>query len=338
MPLDHSGTLEYIQFGVYERENSGTPDPDVYVWFSDGTFPLDDSPPSQAIAEFHLQYDDIAYFPDLTTVQAYHLGIVFDPGELFHVGLSHDFEPDDTLAYLSDTGDIPNDRTSVWNGSAWESLAPYMFLIDVGICPLEWQSTYTMECGPALALAAPGDPPSDLYQVHVGSILGYNEPVTLSLLSVDPPANINATFTPNGDPCPYVSDVTIAVGGGVPYGDNELTFQAVGGDGQNKRCEVTLRVEVAYACGDVNADEIVDVGDLVYLIGSLFRGGNPPDPECLGDVNCNGVVDIGDVVYLVGFLYRGGATPCPDCCALTGAIERPTIRQMEQDSPAERPH
>jgi hypothetical protein len=252
MPIDHSGTIEYIQFGVYEGATSGTPDPDVYVWFSDGTFPLDDNPPSQAIADFHIQYEDVVYFPELTTVQAYHLGIMLNPGDLFHVGLSHAFEADDTLAYLSDDGSVPNDRTSAWNGSSWESLSPYLFLIDVGICPIQWHNTYTMECSPRVGFATPGDPPSDLYHVNVGSILGYSWPVTLSLLSVDPSADISVTFSPNGEPCPYSSNVTVTVDGEVSYGDYVLMLQAVGGDGQTKTCDVTLRVQPPYDEAEVD--------------------------------------------------------------------------------------
>jgi hypothetical protein len=68
-------------------------------------------------------------------------------------------------------------------------------------------------------------------------------------------------------------------------------------------------------CGDCNDDRIVDVGDVVYLVSYLYKGGYPPDPECLGDVNCDGIVNIGDVVYLVSYLYKLGPGPCPDCCS-----------------------
>jgi hypothetical protein len=68
-------------------------------------------------------------------------------------------------------------------------------------------------------------------------------------------------------------------------------------------------------CGDVNNDGIINIGDVVYLITYLYRGGPPPIPmTCVGDVNCDGIVNIGDVVYLVTYLYRGGAAPCPNCC------------------------
>ncbi|MGB7063337.1 MAG: dockerin type I repeat-containing protein [Candidatus Zixiibacteriota bacterium] len=63
--------------------------------------------------------------------------------------------------------------------------------------------------------------------------------------------------------------------------------------------------------GDCNADGVVDIGDIVYLIGYLYRGGAPPTPPEVGDTNCDGIVDIGDVVRLIGYLYRG--EPPPSC-------------------------
>lgn len=68
-------------------------------------------------------------------------------------------------------------------------------------------------------------------------------------------------------------------------------------------------------CGDVNNDSVVNIGDIVYLISYLYRGGQAPHPQvCLGDVNGDGIVDIGDVVYLINRLYKGGPAPVPNCC------------------------
>ena len=67
---------------------------------------------------------------------------------------------------------------------------------------------------------------------------------------------------------------------------------------------------VYFIRGDVTADGAVDVGDVVFLVNYLYRGGDAPDPIAAGDVNCDGVVDVGDVVYLVNYLYRGGSPPC----------------------------
>ncbi len=64
-----------------------------------------------------------------------------------------------------------------------------------------------------------------------------------------------------------------------------------------------------FLCGDANYDDIVNVGDVVYLVGFMYRGGNPPDPLEAGDTNNDLVVDVGDVVYLINYLYRGGSTP-----------------------------
>jgi parallel beta-helix repeat protein len=63
--------------------------------------------------------------------------------------------------------------------------------------------------------------------------------------------------------------------------------------------------------GDANGDRIIDVGDVVYLINYLFKGGSIPNPLLSGDNNCDSVVDVGDVVYLINYLFKGG--PAPSC-------------------------
>jgi parallel beta-helix repeat protein len=66
--------------------------------------------------------------------------------------------------------------------------------------------------------------------------------------------------------------------------------------------------------GDANADGVINLGDVVYLINYLFRGGSPPIPaECVGDCNGDCIVDLGDVVYLINYLFRGGPEPS-GCC------------------------
>jgi hypothetical protein len=62
--------------------------------------------------------------------------------------------------------------------------------------------------------------------------------------------------------------------------------------------------------GDVNADCIINLGDVVYLTSYLYRGGSPPVPLETGDTNCDGIVELGDVVKLKSYLYRGGSPPC----------------------------
>jgi hypothetical protein len=67
-------------------------------------------------------------------------------------------------------------------------------------------------------------------------------------------------------------------------------------------------------CGDVNDDDIIDLGDLLFLISFLYKGGGAPEPLNLGEVNNDGIVDLGDVLYTISYLYKGGAPPnCPMC-------------------------
>jgi parallel beta-helix repeat protein len=66
-----------------------------------------------------------------------------------------------------------------------------------------------------------------------------------------------------------------------------------------------------FICGDANDDGEVNIGDVVYLIGYLYRGGPSPDPVSLGDPNGDATIDIGDVVYLINYLFRSG--PPPGC-------------------------
>ena len=65
--------------------------------------------------------------------------------------------------------------------------------------------------------------------------------------------------------------------------------------------------------GDANTDWTINVGDVVYLVSYIYKGGPPPDPLCVGDVNDDGIVDVADVVYLVNYLYSGGPAPLDGC-------------------------
>lgn len=65
--------------------------------------------------------------------------------------------------------------------------------------------------------------------------------------------------------------------------------------------------------GDMNCDGIINVGDVVYLINYLYRGGSPPDSLNLADVNGDCEVNVGDVVYLLNYLYRNGPVPLAGC-------------------------
>jgi subtilisin family serine protease len=61
-----------------------------------------------------------------------------------------------------------------------------------------------------------------------------------------------------------------------------------------------------YVYGDANADGVVTVGDMVYLVNYLYRLGSVPDPPSAGDVNADCAITVGDIIYLMNYLYREG--------------------------------
>jgi len=64
--------------------------------------------------------------------------------------------------------------------------------------------------------------------------------------------------------------------------------------------------------GDANLDEIINIGDIVYLINYLFRAGPAPNPLEAGDAYCDGIINVSDIILLIGYLYKGGPPPqCP---------------------------
>ncbi len=94
-----------------------------------------------------------------------------------------------------------------------------------------------------------------------------------------------------------------------PYWPNPTTYY-----NWSARWEFTT--EMAWLCGDVNADAAVNILDIVYIINYKYKGGPAPDPIESGDVNSylqpDGLINILDVVYLINYKYKSGPEPvCP---------------------------
>jgi hypothetical protein len=75
-----------------------------------------------------------------------------------------------------------------------------------------------------------------------------------------------------------------------------------------------------YVCGDADANGVVNVSDIVWMINFVFGDGPEPSPLQAGDVDCNGSVNVSDVVFLINFVFGTGYDPCdtdgdgvPDC-------------------------
>ncbi|MCK5125766.1 MAG: hypothetical protein KAR42_05885 [candidate division Zixibacteria bacterium] len=66
-------------------------------------------------------------------------------------------------------------------------------------------------------------------------------------------------------------------------------------------------------CGDMNGDGEVNIGDPIYLINWIFKGGPAPMDLDLSDANCDGRVNIADAVYIINYVFRDGPAPCAGC-------------------------
>lgn len=68
---------------------------------------------------------------------------------------------------------------------------------------------------------------------------------------------------------------------------------------------------------DFDPDDIIDIGDLTYLVAYMFHGGPAPRCDIEADVNRDHVIDIADLNYLVDYMFNGGPAP-KDCYPLYG--------------------
>jgi uncharacterized Ntn-hydrolase superfamily protein len=67
-----------------------------------------------------------------------------------------------------------------------------------------------------------------------------------------------------------------------------------------------------YRWGDATGDGNVNIGDAVFVISYVFRGGPAPVPLEAADANCDDKINVGDAVFIVNYVFRGGPEPiCP---------------------------
>jgi hypothetical protein len=104
----------------------------------------------------------------------------------------------------------------------------------------------------------------------------------------------------------------------VDYGESQILIAPIRARDENNS-PLTYDVQdgwarVCYFKGDVNADNSIDISDVVYLIAWIFSGGAAPIPaKLVGDVNCDLSTDISDLVYLIEYIFSGGSAPCGPC-------------------------
>ena len=111
---------------------------------------------------------------------------------------------------------------------------------------------------------------------------------------------------------------------GIPVGATYSTIIKIDGTQQliiaaDKLCPASGKVDTViylveegyhYKNGDANRDATLNVGDAVFVVNYIFKGGSAPDPLLAGDANCDQVVNIGDAVYVINYIFKGGPSPC----------------------------
>ena len=72
------------------------------------------------------------------------------------------------------------------------------------------------------------------------------------------------------------------------------------------------QVETVFIIGDANGNHIINVLDVTALIGQLYKGQLPPEPDFTGNANGDPFRNILDITYLISYLYKSGPAPvCP---------------------------
>ncbi len=69
----------------------------------------------------------------------------------------------------------------------------------------------------------------------------------------------------------------------------------------------------SYLAGDANGDGQCNIGDAIFIVNYVFKGGPPPEPLDAGDANGDCNVNIGDAVYLINYIFNGGLAPVCGC-------------------------
>jgi len=65
--------------------------------------------------------------------------------------------------------------------------------------------------------------------------------------------------------------------------------------------------------GDANNDGQANVGDAVFIVSYVFKGGAPPNCMLESDANGDCEVNVADAVYMVGYCFKDGHMPVCGC-------------------------
>ncbi len=233
--------------------------------------------------------------------------------------------------------------------SDWTVGRPYYFTMQYsnGTPPVQWSDKYDDLSGTGLSMgsggAISGTPLSEgdiNFTALVSDYAGASDEAAMSF-TINPAVAIITASLPDGKVDNSYSQQLEASGGtgtitwsdkngdlegtglslsgegllsGIPLVEGTIIFtaQAVDIAESSDESEFSINIGPAFMCGDVNADELVNILDITYLIAFLYGDGPEPTPMDAADVNSDTLVNILDITYIINFLYKSGPDPvCP---------------------------
>jgi subtilisin family serine protease len=67
----------------------------------------------------------------------------------------------------------------------------------------------------------------------------------------------------------------------------------------------------SFVPGDLNGDERITLGDVIFLVNYIFKTGSPePVPLSAGDTDCDTNITVGDILRMVNYIFKGGPAAC----------------------------
>jgi hypothetical protein len=123
----------------------------------------------------------------------------------------------------------------------------------------------------------------------------------------------------SGDPPPGLQlDASTGILSGTPVAPGEYTFGVYAYDvvypGYADAHEYTITIsDMGFGPGDANLDGAANVGDAVFLINYIFKGGPAPEYPNYADVNADCQINVGDAVYLIAYVFNSGPEPQIGC-------------------------
>jgi hypothetical protein len=118
------------------------------------------------------------------------------------------------------------------------------------------------------------------------------------------------TFIDSSGTAPATPKVRLDIGV-YTYGEYPDSFMVYSAEATNSPVTGYLNLQVFRLHGDNDWNNLIDLGDVVYLINYVFKHGPEPQPHPLvGDCNCNDFVGVDDIVVMINYIFKHGTAPC----------------------------